>query len=201
MNPVWAVVAATTGALLGTLPARQVQQMTRMTSWWKIAWLPAVVAATFTALAVTRPGWWALPAGLTFAVLGWWAAAIDAYTTHIPDRLLNATALSMTTLALIPAIQHQTTTEFLVGLACGAGSGLLLWLTHLITRGGVGFGDVKLATITSTLVGWASPTLVIWHVFAALAGAALAIRATRQQRHPLGPWLVLASIVTVTASA
>jgi len=198
---IWAAVAAATGALLGTLPARQVQRVTRMTPWWKIGWLPGVVAASFAALAVTRAGWWALPAGLTFAVLGWWAAAIDSYTSHIPDRLLVITAFSVTTLALIPAIQHQTTKQFLVGLACGAGAGLLLWLVHLITRGGVGFGDVKLAVITGTYVGWASPILVVWHLVAALGSVALAIRATQQQRHPLGPWLVLASIVTVTAFA
>lgn len=195
---IWAAVAAVTGALLGTLPALQVQQVTRITPWWKIGWLPAVVAASFAALAVTRAGWWALPAGLTFAVLGWWAAAIDAYTAHIPDRLLVITAFAVTTLALIPAIQHQTTKDFLVGLACGAGAGLLVWLVHLITRGGIGFGDVKFAALTGTVVAYASPHLVAWHLLGALVCAVVAIWPSRQPKGPLGPWLVVASIIAIT---
>lgn len=121
-------------------------------------------------------------------------AVVDAHTGLLPLRLtwafggltLAATVASAW-LAGNPAI-------VLVALLCGLGAGLLFWLLWRI-GGGLGFGDVRLATVLGVAAGANSLELAVWSfLLAGLAGVVWGVVARLRRgpgAYPYGPSLVL----------
>jgi leader peptidase (prepilin peptidase)/N-methyltransferase len=112
-------------------------------------------------------------------------------------------ALLVSALFSIPGFLPQT--EIVPGIvqaAIGGGIGLaLFFLVVLISRGGMGWGDVKMAALIGLVVGF--PLVFVALLLAVLAGGlvagfllALKIK-KRRQAIPFGPFLSLATIVTL----
>lgn len=85
-------------------------------------------------------------------------------------------------------------------LLVGAISSTLFLLLFLATRGrGMGFGDVKLAFILGSLLGW--PEILTWLFLAFLTGALVGIilillgKAQFGQHIPFGPFLIFGAVV------
>ena len=97
-------------------------------------------------------------------------------------------------LALLPPAIAQA------GIGAAIGFGLTL-LIVVISRGGMGFGDVKMAALIGLVTGY--PTVIFTLILAAIIGGIVAIimlaakKKKRKETIPFGPALAIASIVTI----
>jgi leader peptidase (prepilin peptidase)/N-methyltransferase len=132
----------------------------------------ALVGLTLPAAA--WPLWWVLCAPALVLV------AVDARTTWLPlplTRLVWAATVG----AAVPATVLGGQALLLRG-ALGAGSAALLYLVlWRLSRGGLGFGDVRLAPVlgaAAAAVGWSTlfATLLLGSLVGAAAGVLLAFR-------------------------
>jgi len=170
-------------------------------------WVPVLLALVWGSLAwrfgavghVT-----VLPAYLYLGVLGLLLAAIDADVHRLPDALV----LPSYPVALVLLAVASWGTGDWWALARAAMAGAALWLAYLvlalISPGGLGFGDVKLAGVLGLFLGWLGWGPVVLATLAAfllggLAGVVLLVarRVTRHSHIAFGPamlagaWLVV----------
>jgi len=152
------------GAALGKLPYRQLLTPAR------IAWLVGAALAAQWAASVS-PAWPAwLVYGSSVAALVW----VDAYTTWLPVTL-NWLATGELGLAAILWCWLTGDAALALRMAGGAAASLIFWWVFWrLSRGALGFGDVRLAPLagamaaTLGLSGWFSALLattvfgVIW---------------------------------------
>lgn len=117
-------------------------------------------------------------AGLAYADIRWGL---------LPDRLVALLAAT----AVIPWLGGQGSgMEALGGSGCGA---CLLWLLRWLSRGGLGWGDVKLAGAAGLWLGWQSMLVALGMAF--LTGGLWACVLVWQGRQgwsdtlPFGPFL------------
>lgn len=138
------------------LPAVPVLAVLRPSTWWR-RWFPAtevVMGATFAAV-VARLGWHpATPAVLVLAAALVTLAAVDLRVYRIPDRI-NFPSMAVGFAAIAVAALVDGTPETIVGAGVGgvlyAG---MLFLAHVISPRGMGWGDVKLAWLMGFYLGW-----------------------------------------------
>ncbi|MHA7191775.1 prepilin peptidase [Arthrobacter sp. MDT2-16] len=134
---------------------------------------------------------------LGFLVVGGRLVVIDWRTHRLPDRLVLP---SYPAAALLLGAAGGTAGEWYRVLGMLAG-GLALWagfaVLHLLSRRGLGFGDVKLAGLLGLYLGFAGGAEVWWGPFFAvvLGGAwSLALVATRRatltSSVAFGPFLI-----------
>jgi leader peptidase (prepilin peptidase)/N-methyltransferase len=147
---------------------------------------------------------WALPA---FCVLGagliglsW----IDLKTKRLPRQIIYVTtAIGIPLLCLAAVIRHEPRRMWMMLL--GAGIALaFMGLIYVMSRGGMGDGDVRLSPLLGAYLGWLNPGLVAVGLFLGfLAGAVVGVamlatgRAGRKTAVPFGPFLALGTIVAV----
>ncbi|MCL1595069.1 MAG: A24 family peptidase [Actinomycetia bacterium] len=166
--------------------------------------LTVISGITFGAVASAVPSLWVLPAYLVFAAAMVTLTVTDLDTKLIPNRILGpATAISGTALIVGGLIDADIS-----AVVRGAAGGLIyfggMFLLALIARGGLGFGDVKLAFLIGVFagyIGWGP--LVVAAVGGFLIGGLVAIvlLVTRLSRRkdsiPFGPFMTLAGIIAV----
>jgi leader peptidase (prepilin peptidase) / N-methyltransferase len=148
----------------------------------------AAAAAWLTGPPSIQPLWWVL------SVFGVLLAVIDARTTWLPLPLTRAAWLAMAAAAVVVwALAGGPT---VVRAAAGAAlAGLLFFLVWLISRGGIGFGDVRFAPLVGAATASHSWSLLIWALLlGSLAGAThglvrLALR--RAGPFPYAPTMLL----------
>jgi leader peptidase (prepilin peptidase)/N-methyltransferase len=104
-----------------------------------------------------RYGWeWTLLPPLVLVTSTLALSVIDMYVYRLPDRLVfPALGLSLATVVVAGfGIDHPSAiTKALGGMALYGG---FLFLMHLISPRGMGFGDVKLALLLGLHLGWAA---------------------------------------------
>lgn len=155
---------------------------------------PAIVTAETgaqTAAAVLE-----LAAFLVLAAVSIALSAIDLELRRLPNPIV-LTALVAGVAFLVPAILLTGDFDLLVSAAVGAaGSFAFYLLLALVGRGGMGFGDVKLAGVLGLYLGalgWAQLAVGVIAAFAlgAIAGAIVLIirRSVRDRTLPFGPWM------------
>ncbi len=169
--------------------------------WWggtkSIARSLRWVATFFVALGtiglqvwVSSPDVW-----VTVGYLGLWLviAMVDATERIIPNRLVLGSALWTVT--------TYPWTHFLpVSAAASAlGLGLTFLLVHVLTRGGLGMGDVKYSAAIGLALGWPQGLLAaVAGIWAGGLYALILVLAHKAKRHdsiPLGPFLVLGGLL------
>lgn len=139
-----------------------------------------------------RPLWLVCNSGV--AALVW----VDACTTWLPARLSWLVTAELAAAAVVTLIMSDARPQLLGRLLVGAAAAWLLWLVfYHVSRGGFGFGDVRLAPLVGAMgatmgaSGWFAALLA-----SAVMGAAWGLIASR--RHPApgtsagfayGPWL------------
>ena len=86
--------------------------------------------------------------------------------------------------------------------AIGGGIGFILFFVLVIvSRGGMGWGDVKLAALIGMVTGF--PLVFVSLIMAAILGGVVAIvlvvskKRKREQTIPFGPFLALSAVVTL----
>ncbi|MCL6522714.1 MAG: prepilin peptidase, partial [Firmicutes bacterium] len=126
-----------------------------------IGWrAPAVEGATallFAAVAARARTWGELLLGLGMAALLVVAAGVDLRVRLIPD---GANALAAAWAAGVGLLARGA--GFWPHLATGAAAGLLFALIALLSRGGLGGGDVKLAAVLGLYLGPASTAVALF---------------------------------------
>nr|WP_230416923.1 A24 family peptidase [Micromonospora tarapacensis] len=142
------------------------------------------------------------------ALVGIILAVVDLAVHRLPDRL--TALLAAGSLAALGA-QSLITGEahrLVEALAAGAGAAFFYLLMSLLTRGGIGLGDAKLAFGLGITVGWAGWPAVAVATFLGLVLTGLAAvvllvlrRAGRKDAIPHGPFMVLAAIATIVVTA
>lgn len=87
-------------------------------------------------------------------------------------------------------------TDALLGSTLGSGFLLLL---RLLSRGGVGWGDIKLLAAVGLWIGWQAMILTLWLAFVlgGMTALALVVRsgACLHTRMPFGPFLAIGSLL------
>jgi leader peptidase (prepilin peptidase)/N-methyltransferase len=169
---------------------------------------PLVEAATATLFmaVAAKFGWsWELPAYLYLAAIAIALAMIDLEQYRLPDAIVwpsYAIAVAM----LVPAgLLTGEPSAIYRGFAAGAA----MWLLFLvISRFGMGWGDVKLAPLLGFYLGWLGWSSVAVGAFAAfLLGGVVATvlvaagRAGRKTPIPFGPCMLAGAFVAVFAAA
>lgn len=137
--------------------------------------------------------------GLAAAVLFFLLLAvifIDLDFLIIPNRIVLIGLLLGVPLTL--AQSTQVFVSGLLGLLVGGG---LLLLTAVVSRGGMGGGDIKLATVIGLYVGWPQILLVLFLSFllGSIVGLALVVRGRKKMKEavPFGPFLAVASYLVL----
>jgi leader peptidase (prepilin peptidase)/N-methyltransferase len=165
----------------------------------------AGTAALFVAVAA-RFGWsWELPAYLYLAAVAIALAAIDLDVLRLPDQIVlpsYVVAAALFVPAMIARGDWGTAARALLA------AGVLWVLFEIISRFGMGRGDVKLAPLLGLYLGWLGWSWVAVGMFAAfllggLVGVVLiALRvACRKTRIPFGPYLLAGAFLAVFAAA
>jgi leader peptidase (prepilin peptidase) / N-methyltransferase len=129
---------------------------------------------------------------------------IDVRTHRLPDRIVLPTLAALLVLIAIDALVTADTAPLL-----RAGGGLLVLggfyaALRLLSRDGMGGGDVKLAAAIGLLLGWHG-----WHPLAVGAASAFVLgavhaavllvlrRADRHTRIAFGPWMIAGAVLGV----
>jgi leader peptidase (prepilin peptidase)/N-methyltransferase len=130
------------------------------------------------------------------------AAVVDVEQRRLPDIwVVSAFAALVGAFALEATIARPAATDSAAaGVAVGAVTMALPLLTlHAISPASMGFGDVKAAIVLGAAVGTIDWRLgMVALCIAALAGAVLGL-ATRRRSIAFGPFLVVATAITVLA--
>lgn len=155
----------------------------------------AQVLTLFTLPANVQPIWTVL------ATVGVLLAAIDASTTWLPRRLMQAGWALMSVAVGLSAVLGATGVGVLRTLAGAAIAGSLYLGVWAVTRGGFGFGDVRFAPLLGAALASHSWTLLIWGLtFGTLLGAVHGCwRLLRRRRDgfPYAPSMLAGSYLAV----
>jgi len=124
-------------------------------------------------------------------------AVVDLRHKIIPDKLNLAGFILGIPLALE---SKEILYSCIIGLLAGGG---LLLLIALVSRGGMGGGDIKLAAVLGLLLGWKLLLVTLFWAFVAggIAGLTmLTLRLVRlKEPIPFGPCLALGAIIAALA--
>ncbi|MBI2868352.1 MAG: prepilin peptidase [Chloroflexi bacterium] len=146
--------------------------------------------------------------GLTvqFALLAYYGclflviAVIDLEHRIVPNRIVYPAAVLALVLTFVPG--QPGIIASLLGGAVGLG---LMLLPVLISRGGMGLGDVKLAALSGLIIG---PKMVLLAIFiAVVAGGLIAVflvvtrLKSRKEAIPFAPFLALGAVLALYRGA
>lgn len=146
---------------------------------------------------------------LAFAVLAAASAAlavIDVRTKRLPDRIVFPTFGVLLLLFTGAALVAHDLAPLWRALGGAAASVALYLVIALLSRGGMGLGDVKLAAVLGLAMAWMGwGALIVGTVSGFVLGGAFGLSALalrRVGRHtavPFGPWMLLGAWIGILA--
>ncbi len=169
--------------------------------WW-VVWTSVVAIGCLATGAVMSHNTLAHLPLIPLAVTGPWLAAVDFDVLRLPDRVLLPTAtVTLLAVAGIAAAQHRWS-ALVLPVAAALTTGALLATVHFVSKGGIGFGDVKLAAVVALAVVPLGVGLVWLGVLSgSIAALVWSTGARRVGPIPYGPWLLSGSWFAVIVSA
>lgn len=136
--------------------------------------------------------------------IGGWLLVVDARTHRLPDRIVLPTLAGLLVLALVDALatgDRGPSIRALLGMIVLGGFYALL---RLLSRSGMGGGDVKLAAVIGLVLAWHGWTaLAVGAASAFVLGALYALglmafrRADRTTRIAFGPWMIVGAVLGI----
>ena len=133
------------------------------------------------------------------------AAYIDALSHKIPNWIVLCTAAVFAGCTVLDFVLSGTDAVpmALNSVLAAAVFFVVFFLVRLASRGGVGYGDIKMITAAALILGiyGTFSFLLVSHVLAAVAAIALLVskKATRKDGLPVGPCFYLGYLVTILA--
>jgi len=131
------------------------------------------------------------------------AAYIDALSHKIPNWIVLCTAAVFAGCTVLDFVLSGTEAVpmALNSVLAAAVFFVVFFLVRLASRGGVGYGDIKMITAAALILGiyGTFSFLLVSHVLAAVAAIALLVskKATRKDGLPFGPFFYLGYLVTI----
>ena len=131
------------------------------------------------------------------------AAYIDALSHKIPNWIVLCTAAVFAGCTVLDFVLSGTDAVpmALNSVLAAAVFCVVFFLVRLASRGGVGYGDIKMITAAALILGiyGTFSFLLVSHVLAAVAAIALLVskKATRKDGLPFGPFFYLGYLVTI----
>lgn len=136
--------------------------------------------------------------------IGGWLVVIDIRTHRLPDRIVLPTLVASIVTAAIDAVatgEGGPLTRALIGMLVLGGFYAVL---RLISRSGMGGGDVKLAAVIGLVLGWHGwQALAVGAASAFVLGALYALvlillqKANGATRIAFGPWMIVGALIGV----
>lgn len=130
-----------------------------------------------------------------------WLIVIDVRTHRLPNRIVLPTLAALTALAVIDALFTGECDPLIRALLGTLALGGFYALLRLISRSGMGGGDVKLAAVIGLVLGWHSwEALMIGAASAFVLGSLHALilmllrRADGSTRIAFGPWMIAGAV-------
>lgn len=131
---------------------------------------------------------------------------VDAATHRLSRRITMSTILLGAPLLVVAAVVRNDPGRLVVSFACTVLLFIAFLLLWVLSRGGIGGGDIRLAIVMGMYLGWlgASYVLVAIMVASVCAGIVALLlligrRATRTTRLAFGPYLALGTLVSILA--
>ena len=168
----------------------------------------AAVSVVLGLLAGAAARWSAvLPAYVVLAAVSVVLVVVDVAHHRLPNRVLYPAAAAATVLlAVAAAVQHDWSDVLRAVEAAGAVY-VVFFVLALISPRSLGMGDVRLAALLGAYLGFRSWPLVYLGLLAGFVVAAVvavvllaARRATRTTALPLGPALILGTLLVLAAT-
>ena len=139
---------------------------------------------------------------LPLAAVGPWLAAVDLDVLRIPNRVLAPTTAATLLAAVGITVARQDWMTLIVSTVAALATGGVFAAVHFATKGGIGFGDVKLAAVVGLAVGTLGAGAVWLSVLAGSTAALVWAKARRMDSPiPFGPWLLFGVWIGVLAHA
>lgn len=142
-----------------------------------------------------------------FAVLGCWLALTDVRTRRLPNRQVALTGAAVLALLTAASVVAGTWAAWGRGLLAGAVLAAAYLIVALVSAGGVGMGDVKLAAVVGLICGWhgwaavVTATVATFLLAAAVGLALLASRrASRNTTLAFGPFMVAGTLLALATA-
>lgn len=166
------------------------------------AGLPIIITAMFLIRASNTDAFILLQRGLVI-IFGYIAAVLDLKIKQIPNKLILAMFIAWV-LVMTPKlfldidVAITLLKESALGFAVGGG---LFLLVYLISRKGLGGGDVKFMAAAGLYLGFHGtiPAMLYGTILAALVGLTLLAlkKINRKDKIPLAPFLYAGILITV----
>lgn len=211
LAPAIALVVAAACALLSPpllawLPAPAEEPELRFTDLatprFRLGLFVLIIVTATLVLALTPPKLWLVWAPL--AGLGSLLALIDGHSGFLPLRL-NYLALALVGLGVIVAAWWSGDwSSTLWALGGGLAATAVYTVVWLISRGQLGFGDVRLAGLLGAATGATSPMVLLWcFLLGSLVGAVwgLAVRLRGRRAFAYGPSMLIGAPLALIAAA
>ena len=160
---------------------------------WAALTTSAWATLTTTPDLATPQAWARLIGWLAFTTIGLWLAVIDLDVQRLPDIGQLALAAALVPAGIVVAWPHPS--RLAVGLAAAAVCAVAFLLLNIISKGGLGLGDVKLIATCGWWLGITSLTAVYAAVAAACLLAVIYSAITRSRRFAFGPWLIAGTLI------
>jgi len=169
--------------------------------WWVVWASSLAIGGLATAAALSQDPLMYLPL-VPLAATGPWLAGVDFDVLRIPNSTLVPTAAS----TLFAVVCVSTATHdwqiLIVPVAAAVVTGAAFTAVHVATKGGIGFGDVKLAAVAGLAVG---PLGVAAAWLGVITGSAAGLVWAKVGRRigpiPYGPWLLCGIWVGAVSAA
>lgn len=139
-----------------------------------------------------------------FAVIGVALAIIDIRSHRLPNRLVASVGVTGLVLLVAAALTGSRTDALIRALLAALALFAAYLVLRMLSAGGVGGGDVKLAAVIGLYLGWLGwgsvlvgtlAGFVLGGVFA--AGMLLTRHADRRTAIPFGPWMLAGAWVAI----
>jgi len=168
--------------------------------------LGAMAGATLAVLAAHFGSGWDLVAfgivGVGLVLLSW----IDLRARWLPREVTAATVLAAAPFLVVAALVAGEPRRLLDALLGALLATAILLVVHVLGRGGLGDGDVRLGPLLGMALGWLNVALVlVGLLFGFFAGALAGVvvlatrRGTRRTEVPFGPFLALGTLAAIVA--
>ena len=220
MPAVLVVVALVLGAAAGVLVDRAAGRfpwpagasLRELLAPGSVAVRPPVVQALTALLAVLTVlrfgASWELPAFLLLVVAGVLLAVVDLRHRLLPNRVVLPALAAGTALLLLPTAAEGAWGALLRAVLGAAALFAVYLALALVSPGGLGMGDVKLAALLGLYLGWLGwPAVVLGALagFVVQAVVALALLATRRiglrGELPFGPAMLAGAALVIGGTA
>ena len=148
-----------------------------------------------------------IAAWMAFVILGIALSAIDIQLHRLPDALNGALFSSGLALLTWDAVLNHRLGHLRSAIFAAILLSAFFWLVNLLSKGGMGMGDVKLAASIGLYAGYISALSVYVAIMASFAlGSVVGIviiilqKGTRKTAVPFGPFMIVGALISIWAT-